>query len=147
MSTLEAFKELIRSAHPYLDSFDYDHYPANFAQFEAAAEPLFQKLPEPPAEIAAQAASFVKRFAEDYAALPRREQKEISFRDKQVLALFLAPAALRAGEEAAAFARELCANWKVQFPRNPFLVGEYETIMKGFDANLLGLPLRKSKRR
>ena len=28
------FVEMIASAHPYLDQFDYDHYPDCFAAFE-----------------------------------------------------------------------------------------------------------------
>jgi hypothetical protein len=37
--------------------------------------------------------------------------------------------------------------WCSEYPRNVYLAGTYEQIMKGFDANLLGLPLRKSKKR
>jgi hypothetical protein len=81
------------------------------------------------------------------AALPRRERRAALDADRQVLALFLSPAALRRGESAAAFAGELCRLWRQEQPRAPYYCGEYEAIMKGFEANLMGLPLRKTRRR
>ena len=149
MDKYVAFRQLIRSAHPYLSCFDYDHYPECFSRFEEAAGPIFRQFTEvSPADAdGSRAEEAVMSLSQDYGSMPRREQKEISFRDKQVLALFLVPAAMRAGDAAADFARKFNACWNTKFPRNTFLVGNYETIMKGFDANLLGLPLRKSKKR
>ena len=43
------------------------------------------------------------------------------------------------------FIGELSRLWNGRYPRNRFLPGTFEKLMKGFDANLLGLPLRKSK--
>ena len=54
--------------------------------------------------------------------------------------------ALRASEAAGAFAETMREKWNTRFPRNTFLPGRFEEILKGFDANLLGLPLRKSKK-
>ncbi len=137
--------ELVAAARPYLDQFDYDHYPENFRRFEAAAGPLFDALGEEPD--AALAAGLIGDLSAAWAALPRRDRKDAAFRDKQVLSLFLSPAARRHSEGAAAFCEILRNLWCAQFPQNAYLSGDYEQILKGFDANLLGLPLRKSKKR
>ena len=139
------FADLIASAHAWLAQFDYDHYPDNFRAFEAAAGPLFDALEA--GDAAAQADALITQLEQRRQALPRRAQKEAAYRDKQVLALFLSPAAQRRSEAARAFSETLCARWTQRYPRNPYLLGDYEQIMKGFDANLLGLPLRKSNKR
>ena len=128
------FKELIRLAHPYLDRFDRENYPECFEKFEALAADLFTDLPT--------AAEALNELSYDYDRYSRREQKELSFNDKRVLALFLTPAALRAGTGAKIFAQQLCALWNARYPRNRYYVGDYAAIMKGFDSNLLGM-LRK----
>ena len=121
------FAELISASRTYLSCFDYDHYPACFQAFENDAAPLFDALEGGRAE------------------LPRKVQKTAAEEEKQVFALFLAPAALRRGGAAQTFSEALCRQWNTRYPRNTFLAGNYETILKGFDSNLLGLPLRKSK--
>ncbi len=144
----EDLKQLIRSAHPYLEQFDYDHYPEQFASFEASLMLLLREAQdEHAADTAAAAQEVVDAFSEDYSRLPWWQRGVTSSRDKRVLALFLTPAALRAGGYAADLAEQLRGCWNRRYPREPYLAGEYETIMKGFDANLLGLPLRKSSKR
>ena len=139
------FAELVESARPYLAAFDYDHYPDSFRQFEADAGPLFDALAEKSGpELAAE---LVADLAARRSSLPRRAQRDAAFQQKQVLGLFLSPAAQRHSEAAQAFAERLRELWCAQQPRNGYLMGNYEQIMKGFDANLLGLPLRKSKKR
>ncbi len=139
------FAELIASAGAYLDEFDYDHYPDHYRRFEADSRPLFDALTAEngPALAAALAAD----LAAGWAKLPRRARRDAAFRDKQVLSLFLSPAARQHSAEAHAFAEALRALWCERYPGNAYLAGTYEQIMKGFDANLLGLPLRKSKKR
>lgn len=137
--------ELISTSRSYLACFDYDHYPACFQAFEEDCAPLLDALEgTDPGSAAAQLIDTLERRR---AALPRRVQKTAAEEEKRVLALFLAPAAERLGEAAADFVQVLCRQWNVRYPRNTFMAGNYETIMKGFDANLLGLPLRKSKQR
>jgi len=135
--------KLIISYLPRLAEFSYSLYPPAFADFEREAEPFFFSLEEK--ECGNQAAAVIDGLEELRAALGRREQKDRAYREKQVLALFLAPAALRRGGAAAEFAETLSRMWNGRYPRNVFYPGSYETIMKGFDANLLGLPLRKTK--
>ena len=77
----------------------------------------------------------------------RAEKKAAEQEDKLVLAYFLAPAARRCGGPALHFAAILSRKWNARYPRNPFYPGDFDVILKGFDANLLGLPLRKSKKR
>ena len=137
--------EPVAAARPYLDQFDYDHYPENFRRFEADAGPLFDALREE--TDAALATDLIGDLSAAWDALPRHARKDAAFRDKQVLSLFLSPAARRHSEEAAAFCETLRALWCAKYPRNAYLAGDYEQILKGFDANLLGLPLRKSKKR
>ncbi|MCR5090379.1 MAG: hypothetical protein K6C08_12825 [Oscillospiraceae bacterium] len=139
------FVELIRSSRPYLEVFDYDHYPRCFAAFEEKAVPLLKQLTDGrPEETACTLLdSLEKERGED----SKREQREALNQDRQVLALFFTPAAGKCGEKEAAFAEVLCSLWNRRYPRNPYYIGTYENIMKGFDANLLGLPLRKSGQR
>lgn len=139
------FAELISSARPYLETFDYDHYPDCFQRFEADIKPLFDALTEENGQ--ALAAAVVADLAALRAPLPRRAQRNALFEQKQVLCLFLSPAAQRHSEQAKAFADQLRALWCQQYPRYTYLIGTYEQLMKGFDANLLGLPLRKTKKR
>ena len=139
------FAELISSARPYLETFDYDHYPDCFQRFEADSKSLFDALTGENGQ--ALAATVVSDLAALRAPMPRRAQRDALFEQKQVLCLFLSPAAQRHSEQAKAFADQLRTLWCQQYPRNTYLIGTYEQLMKGFDANLLGLPLRKSKKR
>lgn len=137
--------ELISASRSYLACFDYDHYPACFQSFEADCAPLLAALEgSDPEAVAAQLIDTLERRR---AELPHRAQKTAAEEEKRVLALFLAPTAERLGGGAADFVQVLCRQWNARYPRNTFLAGNYETIMKGFDANLLGLPLRKSSKR
>ena len=138
------FVAMIASAQAYLDRFDYDHYPDCFAVFEENLDQWFAEHGALDAE--SETEQILKQFEERWAQLPRRERREAAYRDKQVLALFFSPAAVRTSEAAGAFAETLREKWNARFPRNTFLPGRFEEILKGFDANLLGLPLRKSKK-
>ena len=138
------FVELISSAHPYLERFDYDHYPDCFAEFEENCGKWFTEHEALDAENETE--RILEQFEARWAELPRRERREAAYRDKQVLALFFSPAAVRISEESDAFAEVLREKWNIRFPRNTFLPGRFEEILKGLDANLLGLPLRKSKK-
>ena len=138
------FVALISSAHPYLDWFDYDYYPDCFAAFEKNCAAWFAEHGVLDTE--RETEQILEQFEVRWAQLPRRERKEAAYRDKQVMALFFAPAAVRVSEEAAAFSETMRKKWNDRFPKNTFLPGHYEDILRGFDANLLGLPLRKSKK-
>ena len=135
--------ELIMFSRKYLACFDYDHYPVCFKTFEEQCAHFFETL-----EAAGQSravAELIDTLERHRSDLPRREQRLAAQKEKQVLALFLAPAAVRRGGPAVSFAEELNREWNARYSRNYFLISSYEAIMKGFDANLLGLPLRKSK--
>lgn len=135
--------ELILSALPRLEEFSYSAYPPAFAEFEREAEPFFSSLCAGEAEERAE--TLIEELARLRSPLGRREARARAEEEKRVLALFLAPAALRFGGEAQFFAEALSRLWNARYPRNRFYPGSFESIMKGFDANLLGLPLRKSK--
>lgn len=139
------FAELIDNACAYLGMFDYDQYPACFQQFERDIQPLFDAVTEENSRDLAE--TLIAELAERRTSLPRRAQKDAAFEQKQVLGLFLSPAAQRHSEAAQVFSEQLRALWCAAYPRNTYLAGTYEQLMKGFDANLLGLPLRKSKKR
>ena len=101
-----------------------------------------------PAELQAAAVSLIRLLEEKRSGLRRAEAKELAHSDKQVLALFLTPAAQSSGIEAVSeFASVLNRIWNETYPKNAYYAGSFESIMKGFDANLLGLPLRKSRKR
>lgn len=137
--------ELISTSRSYLSCFDYDHYPACFQTFEQDCSPILAALEG--ADLESAATQLIDTLERRRAELPRRAQKTAAEEEKRVLALFLSPAAERLGGAAADFVQILCRQWNKRYPRNIFLAGNYETIMKGFDANLLGLPLRKSSKR
>ena len=137
--------DLIISSRAYLTRFDYDDYPPCFAEFEASAAPLFDALEG--ADPKQRAGVLLDALERRRSELSRREQKAALEQDKQVLALFLTPAANRRGSAAADFAAALCDAWCVRYPRSRYYPGDFEAIMKGFDANLLGLPLRKSRKK
>ena len=138
------FVAMIASAHPCLDRFDYDHYPDCFAAFEENLDQWFAEHEALDAEKVTE--RILKQFEERWAQLPRRERREAAYRDKQVLALFFSPAAVRISEESDAFAEVLREKWNTRFPRNTFLPSRNAPSFSVNTANLLGLPLRKSKK-
>ena len=135
--------ELILSYLPRLDDFSYSAYPPAFEEFGQKAEPFFEALHEGQGE--ACAGALISDLESRRLGLGRRQARLQAEREKKVLALFLAPSALKRGGEASAFAEQLSRLWNERYPRNRFFPGTFEKIMKGFDANLLGLPLRKTK--
>ena len=137
--------DLISRTRGELSVFDYDHYPDSFARFERAAADFFGDLGEDDCDAAAEA--LIAGLEDGWSRLSRKERKTAEQEDKQVLAYFLAPAARRCGGPAVSFAEILSRKWNARYPRNPFYPGDFDVILKGFDANLLGLPLRKSKKR
>ena len=139
-----SFIELISSAHPYLDVFDYNHYPSNFAEFEDRCAEWFEQYRTLNEKDTVEC--ILEQFEQRWKQIPRRDRKETAFRDKQILALFFSPAAEHASGIEKEFAEALRSQWNARFPKNSFLPGHFEDILKGFDANLLGLPLRKSKK-
>ena len=139
------FLELIDMAHPYLQQIEYDYYPANFKTFEDNADPFFNSLDE--TRLQETAEELLPRFEQRWAAVPRLKRGAFAARDKTVLALFLAPASARHSETALRFVVCLQELWNRRFPRNTFLLGDYDTIMKGFDKDFLGIKLRKSRDR
>ena len=136
-------RDLIFSFIPRLSSFSYSGYPPAFEAFEQEAAPFFAAITPENAE--EQARDLIAGLEALRSTLGRREAKMRAENEKQVLALFLTPAALRRGGNAAVFSEALNRLWNEQYPRNCYYPGTFETIMKGFDANLLGLPLRKKK--
>ena len=137
------FLDLINHYREELPRFNAHDYPLSFARFEENAAPLFDKLQNPEEEARLLLDALTHRCAE----LPRRAQKERLHQVKMVLVLYLVPAALRRGGNAAAFAQELNRVWNARFPRNSFRLGSYEDIMRGFDATFLGIPLKNYSRR
>ncbi len=139
------FFALIDSALPYLAHFDYDHYPENFAAFEESAAPFFDALD--PACFEARVGAILDGAAARWEKVPRLARRGEAKRDKTVLALFFTPAAARHSETARAFAALLQARWNSRFPRNRYLAGDYDALLKGFDTDFFGITLRKTKRR
>ncbi len=136
------FIELIEDGRKYLGAFNYAQYPDCFSRFEADARPLFDGLTEETGREAAE--TLVKELALCRMSLPRRTQKDAAYEQKQVLCLFLSPAAQRHSATALSFAEQLRTLWCREQPRNGYLLGTYEQIMQGFDVNFLGMTLRRS---
>ena len=64
-----------------------------------------------------------------------------------VLTLYLCPAAGRLGGNAPEFAENLNRIWNEKHPRDPFRLGSYESIVRGFEASIFGIPLKNFRRR
>lgn len=139
------FFELLDLAQPYLDCFDYDHYPQCFAEFEANAAEFFHALDG--CDPGKTADELLDSVAERWNSLPRLKRRAAAKRDKTVLALFFTPAAARHSEAAGAFAAVLQERWNRRFPRNRYLAGDYEKLIKGFDTDFFGITLRKTEHR
>ncbi len=137
--------EIIIASHPYLSRFSYDEYPDCLLEFEQKTADFFQSVTEN--NVDEKIRNIISSFASRYDELPKRERKKAINDDRQILALFLTPGILRRNPPLTEFAEKLCAEWNSRFPKEKYLVGSFETIMKGFDSNMLGLPLRKSKKR
>ena len=137
------FCELIESYREELPHFNAHDYPVSFCRFKEQAAPLFDALETPEMEASLLVDELVKRC--DH--LSRRVKKEVLHQDKLVLSLYFSPAADRHGGTAMVFAAEVNRLWNASFPRNRFLLGRYEDIMRGFEASILGIPLKNYERR
>lgn len=135
------FVELITSSHEYLDYFTYGNYPVCFSEFATKAAPLFASIEDPEEK----AAECLKQMQEHYQTLSKRELNDQSFLDKQVLALFLSPAAKNQGEKTSAFSRKLAELWNAAYPKNKYIPGTYDGIMDGFEINILGIAMRRPR--
>ena len=139
------FFELLDSAHPYLDCFDYDHYPRCFAEFEQRAEAFFRNLN--PAAFEGTVEEILSLAEERWKSAPFLERSRLARRDQTALGIFFSPAAARHSETAKTFSELLRESWNSRFPRRRFLAGDYEKIMLGFDKDFFGVKLRKSEKR
>ena len=139
------FLAILDSAHPYLDCFDYDHYPRCFAEFEKNADGFFRSLDANAFDETAE--GLLDQVTQRWGSLPFRLRRSVPKKDKTVLALFFTPAAMRHSEAAGAFAAVFRESWNRRFPKYRYLLGDYDAIMKGFDTEFLGIKLRKSEQR
>ncbi len=136
--------DLVIMAIPYLSEFNYDCYPDNYRTFSEGIVPVLSKALLPGVSTAVQ--DLIDGFDFYYSSLIKKERRDMPFKFKQVLALFLSPFCLKKGGEFEFFARELNEVWNKKFPKNVYYLTDFDSILKGFDANLLGLPLRKSNK-
>lgn len=138
------FAEWIAAAQPYLRPFDRDHYREHFKTFEQNMDAWAELWAR--SEHYEAAREVLAQFEARWSRLGWRERSKAAFKDKQVLALFFSPAAARREDGAEAFAQELCREWNRRYPRNTYLVGSHDSIMKGFDDNLLSMLFRRRDR-
>ena len=133
--------ELILSTIPRLEQFNAREYPPAFEAFEGAAAPFFAGIRAE--EAGERAEALILELENLRSSLSRRKARDREEQEKMVLALFLAPAALRCGGPAEQFAEELSRLWNARYPRNCFYPGTYAMIMEGFEPKLFGIPLKK----
>lgn len=136
---------IISGSREYLSVFDYDHYPENFEAFGKSCSAFFDGLEDK--DLSSEADALADELEKGKADLSRREAKTAAEEEKRVLALFFTPAALKRGGRAEEFANVLCDTWNRRYPKNAYKVGDYDTILKGFDSDFLGIKMRKSSRR
>lgn len=135
--------DLIEAFREELSRFNAQDYPLSFQRFEESAVSFFDALKEPERE----AGELVEGLVQRCAALSRRDQKETLRQDKMLLSLYLAPTAERRGEIASDYVRQVNRIWNARFPRNTFRISSYDAIMQGFEASILGIPLKNYERR
>lgn len=130
--------QLIRSAHAYLEPFNYNNYIYHFDLFEKEVEPFFQAeaFPDPDA--------FFLELEKTRNQYSSKKRKTIQYQDKLVLSLFFSPAASRYGKDAFEFAEQVRQLWNMRYPKESYNPGSFDKIVAGFESNLLGLPLRKT---
>lgn len=126
---------LITDSIPYLSEFDYDHYPDNFDTFKNELSKI---------EFTGED-DLLDKLEKRRDGLSLWKKKSAFEEHKKVLALFLCPALKKIDRED--LAMSINNEWNERYPKNIFRPGDFETLLKGFDSNLLGLPLRKSKKR
>ena len=136
--------DIIINAMPYLSEFNYDCYTNNYKKFSEDLVPVLSTALLSEVHTAVQ--DLIDGFDLYCSSLSKKEIKDMSFKFKQVLALFLSPFCLKKGGEFEFFARELNEVWNKTYPKNVYYLTDFDSILKGFDANLLGLPLRKSNK-
>ena len=136
--------DIIINALPYLSEFNYDCYTNNYKKFSEDLVPVLSTALLSEVHTAVQ--DLTDGFDIYYSSLSKKEKKDKPFKFKQVLALFLSPFCLKKGGEFEFFARELNEVWNKTYPKNVYYLTDFDSILKGFDANLLGLPLRKSNK-
>lgn len=146
---MEAY-ELIEAYRPYLRHFNRKEYPDYFARYRSAAEPFFDALEPEAAEMAASA--LLDKLEGDWAARRWGTREMAREDDKQLVALFLLPAALAHGSQAAAvFAEALVRQWNERWPKSGLLAGSFEEIQAGFPRGFhiggitFSLPTRREK--
>ena len=136
--------DIIINAMPYLSEFNYDCYTNNYKKFSEDLVPVLSTALLSEVHTAVQ--DLIDGFDLYCSSLSKKEIKDMSFKFKQVLDLFLSPFCLKKGGEFEFFARELNKVWNKKYPKNVYYLTDFDSILKGFDANLLGLPLRKSNK-
>ena len=135
--------ELIDRAQEALAQFNAAEYADAFIRFEQDSAPLFDALADP----ASEAQALLDRLEIRGQALEKREQKKALDREKRALALYLSPAAERRGGGAVLFSEHLNRLWNERYPKSSYKPGNFDTIMSGFDASFLGIPLKNYVRR
>lgn len=135
--------ELVDRAQEALARFNAMEYADAFARFEKDCAPVFYDLADPGAE----AQALLDRLDARRQARQRREQKKILDKEKLALALYLSPAAERRGGDAVLFSEHLNRLWNERYPKSSYKPGNFDTIMSGFGASFLGIPLNNFVRR
>lgn len=135
--------DLIISSAAYIGEFDYDHYPSNFEKFKTELSTLLSETDSE--DFGSLVSAAINEIDEHIASLPFRAKNSSRHDIKQVMALFAVPSGAVLGDKGIKFGDELMNQWNSRYKKFSFIRGDFDTIMKGFDANLLGLPLRKSK--
>ena len=133
----------VERAQEALEQFNAAEYAAAFQRLEEESAALFDALQAPGAE----AQTLLDALEARRQTLGRREQKKALDREKLALALYLSPAAERKGGNAALFSAQLNRLWNERHPKSSYALGNFETIMSGFQASFLGIPLNNFVRR
>ena len=124
--------DLIADYRLYTRHFNRTEYPAFFRRYQEAASPFFESLQllDIPAEVTALLDELETAWASHRWKFLRETARE---EDKQLLLLYLAPAAMeQETETAAAFAGELARQWNERFPESLFRVGRFAELQAGF---------------
>lgn len=124
--------DLVVEYRIFMQHFNRTEYPAYFRRYRGLVAPYFARLERESisGEVTALLDGLERMWAGHWWKFRREAAQED---DKQLLLLFLAPAAMDLGTEVSvAFAETLAAQWNERYPHSPFKVGTFAAIQDGF---------------
>lgn len=132
---------IIVECRDYMEHFNRHEYVEYYNRFYEMAVPVIEAVEDPRAAAAELIDSLEAEWAKEKRFRVRRLQTE---KDKLTICCYLNPVAtsqeLSRGRELAEAIHEI---WIERYPKDPYEIGTYEQIMKGFEPRLFGFKISR----